>query len=40
MSDNSKKQKQDYLYGEIIEKQYDSADFVNFMQSEREDGKR
>ena len=38
MSDKKKKQKQEYLYTQIIEKGFDSADFVHFMQSEREGG--
>lgn len=33
-----KKRKQDFLYKEIIEQGYDSADFVAFMQSQRKDG--
>lgn len=33
-----KKEKQDYLYTEIIEKGYDSTDFVGYIQHEREGG--
>lgn len=33
-----KKKKQEYLYKEIIEKGYDSAAFVGFMQSQRQGG--
>ena len=33
-----KKRKQDYLYSEIIEEGYDTADFVAYMQSERKNG--
>lgn len=35
-----KKRKQEYLYKEIIEKGYDSTEFVGFMQSQRKDGKK
>lgn len=39
MSDKKKK-KQEYLYNQIINKGFDSADFVQFMQDEREGGMR